>query len=412
MNTLVRIEEARAAWQTAIDHMTEAAARLENAATDADPAVVQALTESFGEAEAEAQRCKENVDRLERIAKARSEVFRAAPESASTSTATESGSTGSTSTNSNVSIRVGKEPLTYERTSSHSFIGDLLAKDTNVNAAERLKRHQYEMAVEMRDISSSATAGGDFIPPVWLNQNWLDVARAGRVTANLVGQRLGAPPAGNSISIPRFATGPDVGIQASDNAAITEVDATTGSLTINVSTIAGQQDISQQLLDRGNPSMDQLIFNSLGQQYALRLNQGVISGAGTGGTIKGLLSATGTTTVTYTDATPTGPELYTVIGQAVSQVETLRFAEPSAIVMHPRRWNWLATQTDTQNRPLVVPVSAYAGMSVEAENPMGVFTVRAQGLAGSMFGLPVFIDPSIPTNLGAGTNEDRILVHG
>jgi hypothetical protein len=27
-----------------------------------------------------------------------------------------------------------------------------------------------------------------------------------------------------------------------------------------------------------------------------------------------------------------------------------------------------------------------------------------------MQGLPVFVDPNIPTNLGAGTNEDRIVI--
>jgi len=33
-----------------------------------------------------------------------------------------------------------------------------------------------------------------------------------------------------------------------------------------------------------------------------------------------------------------------------------------------------------------------------------------QRIVGTLMGIPVVTDPSIPTNLGAGTNEDRILL--
>jgi len=32
------------------------------------------------------------------------------------------------------------------------------------------------------------------------------------------------------------------------------------------------------------------------------------------------------------------------------------------------------------------------------------------GLVGNMHGIPVYVDPNIPTNLGTNTNEDRIIV--
>jgi hypothetical protein len=34
----------------------------------------------------------------------------------------------------------------------------------------------------------------------------------------------------------------------------------------------------------------------------------------------------------------------------------------------------------------------------------------AQGLAGSVLGMNVWVDPNIPTNLGAGTNQDVVLM--
>jgi hypothetical protein len=73
--------------------------------------------------------------------------------------------------------------------------------------------------------------------------------------------------------------------------------------------------------------------------------------------------------------------------------------------MHPRRWGWLLTLLDTQNRPLFVP---------DANSPMnaaGVLTdVDSQSVVGRTHGLPIVTDPNIATNLGAGTNEDQIYV--
>jgi hypothetical protein len=74
--------------------------------------------------------------------------------------------------------------------------------------------------------------------------------------------------------------------------------------------------------------------------------------------------------------------------------------------MHPRRLGFLLSGTDTTNRPLVVP---------NANGPMnatGTYGNLGYGLAGqySILGLPIITDANVPTNLGAGTNEDEIYV--
>ena len=70
--------------------------------------------------------------------------------------------------------------------------------------------------------------------------------------------------------------------------------------------------------------------------------------------------------------------------------------------MHPRRWYWLESATDSSGRPLVVPMGA-------AYNPMAVENnVVPMGQVGSFHGLSVIIDPLVPTNLGAGTNQDIV----
>ena len=102
-------------------------------------------------------------------------------------------------------------------------------------------------------------------------------------------------------------------------------------------------------------------------------------------------------------ATPTVPELYPKGADAVNQVATNRKKPPQAHVMHPRRWFWHTAALDGQSRPLVVPV-AYGAFSPAAV----INDVLAEGPVGSWQGLPVYIDPQILTNLGAGT-EDEIL---
>lgn len=107
--------------------------------------------------------------------------------------------------------------------------------------------------------------------------------------------------------------------------------------------------------------------------------------------------------VTYTDATPTVGEIYAKIADAINRVNTLRFLPPDTLIMHPRRWAWFLSALDTTNRPLVVP----SGIGQNSSATMN--EVTAEGAAGTLLGLPVYLDPNIPTNLGGGT-EDIIIV--
>lgn len=83
---------------------------------------------------------------------------------------------------------------------------------------------------------------------------------------------------------------------------------------------------------------------------------------------------------------------------------TNRFLAPSHIVMHPRRWAWFLSALDTTSRPLVVPNGNSGFNAVATAKPDA-----AQGVVGGLMGLDVVADPSIPTNLGGGT-EDTIIV--
>lgn len=304
-----------------------------------------------------------------------------------------------------------KEPLTYRRRGEHSFFTDVLKRDLHHDpaAAERLSRHQREMANERRvnngeqyDLSSTDSAGGYLVAPLYLQNEFITLARAGRVTADVLGARP-LPENTDSINLPRMATGTAVASQAgdADGGAVTETDATFDTIAGAVKTVAGMQDVSQQLVDRSVPGIDDVIFADLAKAYAVDLDTKVLN-SGTANN-KGLLQASGLNAVTFTSGTPTVAELYPKIADAIQQIATGIYMPATHILMHPRRWAFILASLDSSGRPLVSPVAP--------QNPAAGFGgVVAQGAVGSIQGLPVFVDPNIPTNLGTGTDEDRIIV--
>jgi len=175
----------------------------------------------------------------------------------------------------------------------------------------------------------------------------------------------------------------------------------TTSVVGNVATIAGQQVVSVQLVEQSPVNLDSIILGDLAADYATRLDVFCLSNNATGK--KGILNVSSTSASTYTDASPTAPEAFAKIADVVQQIASNRYLPADAIVMHPRRWGFFLASLDGQNRPLVTP-------SAGAYNPMAIGDgTVAQGAVGTLLGLPVYLDPNIPTNTGAGTNQDTII---
>jgi HK97 family phage major capsid protein len=347
-------------------------------------------------------------------------------------------------------VQVVREPKTYDRGARHSFFGDVFraSRTGDMVAQERLRRHAREQAeeierrktayereledwaeelggpevqvirmarpgsservklsrarydMEMRDLSRTDGAGGEFVPPLWLVDEYVALARAARVFADAWNTRP-LPPGTDSINIPKVATGGAVAAQA-DNATVQETDPTTTSIQANVKTIAGQVDIAIQLLEQSPIAFDEVVFSDLIAAYNAELDAQLINGSGAGANLQGVLGLAGINAVTYTDATPTVGELYPKVADAANQAANGRKLPATAIFMHSRRWYWHTAALDSQGRPLVVPLAA--------QNPIAsIEDVLAEGPVGVLQGLPVLMDQNIPTNLGAGTNEDRVI---
>lgn len=300
------------------------------------------------------------------------------------------------------------EQRTYRKGGPHQFFADAFnANRGDPSAQARQTKHIEECRVEgeleVRDVGTSAF--GALVVPHHLTEEFAAVLRNGRAFANAV-RGLPLPPDGMVLKIPRGQTGSSVAPQATQNTAVSETDVDfDNDVTIDVRTFAGQQDVSRQALERGTLS-DELLYADLVADYAERLDDSIINDDGTAGTHKGIRSATGVNAVTYTDATPTVPEFWAKLADAVQQVASNRKLGANLIVMHPRRWGWIISARDTTDRPLVIH-----GNASDAVNAMGQAAADfGEGqLVGTLQGIPVLVDGNIPTTVGAGT-EDVIAV--
>ena len=309
---------------------------------------------------------------------------------------------------------VTREAMTYDRDGKNSFVRDMIGAQLRNDRTswERLYRHQQEVAVETRDISRTDGAGGDFVPPIYLINEYAEFARAARVTADLV-TNMALPAGTDSINIPQITTGTLAAFQSADNTATTTRDMVSSTVTAPVRTISGYENVSIQLVEQSPLAggLDRLVFGDLMADYALQLNTAVVgTGDGTSGTLKGLVTLGTDTTngipTTWTETTPTAVNGAIAIAKAISKVVTNRYKAAEAIVMHPSMWYWLASQVDGSNRPLVVPVTGAS----QAFNSAGTITNPGApaGLVGTIQGVPVFIDATVTKTYA--TNQSPILV--
>lgn len=272
------------------------------------------------------------------------------------------------------------------------------------DATDRLVRNNKGRAEE-RAISTSNGSGGEFVPPLWLENEFVKFARAGRITANLT-PTFPLPPGTDSINVPKVSGGTAVAVQTTQNSAVQNTDLTTTSISSGVTTVAGGQTVSLQLIEQSPLNIDDVVLSDLAADYARQLNTLVLSGSGTSGQPTGILTLSGTNAIDYNPTTPSASNFYSTVANAIQSIHTSRFLPPDTIVMHPRRWAWLTAQADSTGRPLVVPVA-------NAYNPIAApGAVASQGYVGTMLGLPVYVDALLPTNLAAdaGTGEDAVVV--
>jgi HK97 family phage major capsid protein len=279
--------------------------------------------------------------------------------------------------------------------------------DSDGESRARLASHAQQVTdhpafEEHRDLSRVDGSGGYAVPPAWLMNQYVELARPGRAFANLV-QRQPLPGGTDSINIPKVLTGTATAVQTADNQPVQQTDLTDTFINAPVRTISGQQAVAIQLLDQSPIAFDDLVFRDLIADYASQLDKQCLYGSGTNGQVLGIRLTPNISTIAVSTVDIQG--VYSAIANAIQLVHTTRFQPPEVVVMHPRRWGWFLALLDTQQRPLFLPDAN------RPYNAAGILEeVASQQVVGSIQGLPVVTDPNIETNLGTGGDEDPVYV--
>lgn len=298
---------------------------------------------------------------------------------------------------------VRSEARTYnpdaERRDGLNFLADVAAAQrfNDQGAAQRLSRHMAEERVERPGIESRAVATSAFaglVVPQYLVDMVATTRRAARPLADIANKHP-LPASGMTVSISKITTATSAALQTQNNAA-SETNMDDTLLTMDVLTSAGQQTVSVQALNRGS-GIESVVLGDLLGAIDTNLDSTMITQATTG--LNAVTDAN--LDIAYTDASPTAAELWPKLFDAIQQVQTGYYGGCSHLLMHPRRFWWLASNVGT-NFPFVNLVGAgpQSGGSVTG-------TGYGAGASGFLGGLPVIVDANIATTLGGGT-EDAI----
>lgn len=344
-------------------------------------------------------------------------------------------------------ISILKEPLTYEARlirdksgpsglravatrADHCYIKDIATYRTDPFARERLERHKQEMRkvgearerifapdvevdFETRAVNWTAGTGGYFAPPLWLIEWFAAVPTPERVLAKHAPQ-FELPEGAQSVNLPAWSAGGEVGnAQVGSPAMSTStIDAAISSA---VATIAGNYDVPIQMLEQSpvGAHLDWIAFTNMEARYGYQLELQLLNGTGAAvpqgsgnNQLLGIFNNTAIPSANQVsfpgpsvEAAPgtlaTGAQgatlIFSYIGFLTSKIGQSRFLPPEGWLMTTSRGAWLGSSEDLQSRPLMISDNA----------------TRDGGW--DLLGFPVWLDDSIPRNLGAGGNEERII---
>ena len=321
-----------------------------------------------------------------------------------------------------------------------SFFGDILAaagiasRSTNTaDAQERLREHSRQMASRVdlerelavralqtrgvharfdqqtggqsRALSNLAGIGGEFFAPKYIVELFASIARAACPLKRLM-TSVDLPPDCLELHVPRFTSAGGVIPQEYEDTDAADVlpASYVDEIIAKVATFAGDVLVSQQQYDRGGSFSDTLVLKEFGGTFAESLSQQLMFGTGQNGQLLGLTNVAGKDgvpgpqLVTYTASEPTVPGMVKSVARCAGLIADVRKRPPSAIFMRGGRWFDIAGTSDKNEEPTVRPGTGL----VPSESDTGPY--------GPLVQLPVYLDATIPTDLGSGANQDEIVL--
>lgn len=304
-------------------------------------------------------------------------------------------------------VRVGttttrdRDPGHYRRDGGNSFFGDLFkARSLQDDAAQR-RLVEHNRALDM------AGEGPGVIPPVWMAQEFAELARQGRRVAGAV-RHIPLSDA-RAISMPKQSAGTDTVVQEQTAEGLPNTSGTAWDAdvwdsavdTVTPKATAGLQIVSRQMLDSSSPAVDQLIYGDLVSAYAQKVEKKVVDAMVTAA---GSAVATFASEATNYDTGRTDGDKSDDLVDLAMAVRQARKLPADVLIVSVGRYGQLLKLKDTTNRPLI---------PADSGGPMNVIGTGSVAVDGRVHGLGVIATDGLtggyPDNLLAARASDTIL---
>lgn len=286
--------------------------------------------------------------------------------------------------------KVTRAEAVYGPRSGQSYFADMLhAREGDTAAAERLHRNAQLVADQAALLERAGDVLSSEIPGAYPNQYLPGLLTPrilkGRPMANFF-QRFPITDAQPKI-FPKVTTSTSVAVQSAEGAALSTTDLATTAVTATPLIYGGFTDVSRQVLDGADPSVDTMLMTDLVEAYAQASETVVKTAVEAGSTASG---------VAITAATPYAGELANVINYFGT-----RFVPAQAAFIPPANFTTLMSQGDTTGRPFLPMIGA--------TNSDG--TIEPGGGLASILGATAFLSWASTANVNVFARSTDFVVY-
>lgn len=291
-----------------------------------------------------------------------------------------------------------RDPGLYVRGGKYSFIGDQFraAKMGETGAAERLTKHSNALRdnVHLRDVlgAGATTAGSGLVPPVWLAEQFAPVMHRKLRLAAALRQVPWAGPF--AWSIPVAGTVAKTSTVA-EGVNTTETDPFYTVLTVTPKAIMGYSEVSRQMLEASNPSVDAVIWGDLMGDFYDNAELEVITALAAQTGIN-LQTCTGTTIDLNRN----------VILDGIAAISDAPAGDADLFVSRTARWTTYLKFADTTGRPLILAQQYNPQNAIGDGSNINGFRSPIQG---SLESLQVVTSPTVNASNGFILNSQESL---
>ncbi|HEY9416933.1 MAG TPA: phage major capsid protein [Pseudonocardia sp.] len=289
-----------------------------------------------------------------------------------------------------------RDPGFYTRSSQFSYVGDQYRAATygDEAAKERLTKHADALRDTelMRDVLGSG-GGAGLVPPVWMAELFAPVLHRKLRLAQLVRNVPFSSP--YAWTIPIAGTGATTATVA-EGTNPTESDPTYTTITVTPSTITGYSEVSRQLLDASNPSVDSLIWTDMLGDFYDDCETQLITALEAQASVNAVTVADGAVALGARNG----------VLDAIAAVSDNNGGDPDVFVGRTSRWVQYLKLVDTAGRPLVTSQQYNPMNAIGEGNTLNAYRSPVQG---SLEGLAVVTSPTVAANRGFVLNSQEIV---